>query len=271
MSVPASQPNIDIRSASYQANKLQSQSQQKETQSIMNDLSTAIKDLKEELSNQQMSRGNNKLGQKSETDSRSAKILEQMKEQTQQNVKQVVSQSQSQQAQMSQNKDADQVAAAMAGLQEEEELGLSGEDKKFEEKMEIMMQHAEKLQDVELDNPDDQQELQEMFKNLHQNKQLKEREAALDKKIEDMELNLKQQDVREAINRLPEDPNTKQLKEQLNISFIDQPSIERGDQLHDGDGGMSHDQSSDQEGSSNDDDESLDNHDSSGSDVIGAQ
>ena len=217
----------------------------------MNDLSTAIKDLKEELSNQQMSRGNNKLGQKSETDSRSAKMLEQMKEQTQQNVKQVVSQSQSQQAQMSQNKDADQVAAAMAGLQEEEELGLSGEDKKFEEKMEIMMQHAEKLQDVELDNPDDQQELQEMFKNLHQNKQLKEREAALDKQIEDMELNLKQQDAREAINRLPEDPNTKQLKEQLNISFIDQSSIEQDD-------------------SYNDDDEPTDNDESSGSDVIGA-
>ena len=55
------------------------------------------------------------------------------------------------------------------------------------------MQKAEELQDVELDNSDNNFELQQMLKNMEKFKGLKRREGQLNKQLEDLEINLKEQ------------------------------------------------------------------------------
>ena len=79
---------------------------------------------------------------------------------------------------MGNQKDAQVVAEAMAGLMMEEELGNRRTTKILEEKMDVLMQKAEELQDVELDNSDNNFELQQMLKNMEKFKGLKRREAS---------------------------------------------------------------------------------------------
>ena len=146
--------------------------------------------------------------------------MDQLKQQTEAQQKQVQSQGQSQQAQMGNQKDAQVVAEAMAGLMMEEELGETDElQKSLEEKMDILMQKAEELQDVELDNSDNNFELQQMLKNMDKFKGLKRREGQLNKQIEDLEINMKQQEAREEVNKLPVDETTKKLREELRINY----------------------------------------------------
>ena len=81
------------------------------------------------------------------------------------------------------------------------------------------MEHAEKLQDVELDNPDNNFELQQLFKNAEKFQGLKRREGQLNKQLEDLEINLKQQEAREELNKLPVDETSKKMREQVLASY----------------------------------------------------
>ena len=50
-------------------------------------------------------------------------------------------------------------------------------------------------------------------------KGLKRREGQLNKQIEDLEINMKQQEAREEVNKLPVDETTKKLREELRINY----------------------------------------------------
>ena len=193
----------------------------KQTSQGMKNVMTAIKELSQELRNQQMQKTSSKEAN-SKLETQTSRTLDQLKEQAQAQQKQVQGQQQSQQAQLSGGKDAEVVAAAMAGLMEEEEMGdVDEKQKALEEKMDILMEHAEKLQDVELNNPDNDFELQQMFKNIEKFKSLKRREGQLNKQLEDLEINLKQQETREELNKLPVDETTKKMREQVLASYDD--------------------------------------------------
>ena len=197
----------------------ESRSQVKDTAKGMNEVMTNIKELSQELKNQQSFKTTGKE-KNSKLDTQTNKALDQLKQQTEAQQKQVQSQGQSQQAQMGNQKDAQVVAEAMAGLMMEEELGETDElQKSLEEKMDILMQKAEELQDVELDNSDNNFELQQMLKNMDKFKGLKRREGQLNKQIEDLEINMKQQEAREEVNKLPVDETTKKLREELRINY----------------------------------------------------
>lgn len=194
---------------------------------------TDIKELSQELRNQQSQKTSGKEAN-SKLETQTSRTLDQLKEQTQAQQKQVQGQEQSQQAQLSGGKDAEVVAAAMAGLMEEEEMGdVNEKQKALEEKMEILMEHAEKLQDVELDNPDNNFELQQLFKNAEKFKSLKRREGQLNKQLEDLEINLKQQEAREELNKLPVDETTKKMREQVLASYDEQQRHQSQDQQGD--------------------------------------
>ena len=185
----------------------------------MNDVMTSIKELSQELRNQQSQKTTGKEAN-SKLETQTSKTLDQLQQQAQAQQKQVQGQQQSQQAQLSGGKDAEVVAAAMAGLMEEEEMGdVNEKQKALEEKMQILMEHAEKLQDVELDNPDNNFELQQLFKNAEKFQGLKRREGQLNKQLEDLEINLKQQEAREELNKLPVDETSKKMREQVLASY----------------------------------------------------
>ena len=208
---PQSAVNID-QTAETKANVKQA------TQG-MNDVMTSIKELSQELRNQQSQKTTGKEAN-SKLETQTSKTLDQLQQQAQAQQKQVQGQQQSQQAQLSGGKDAEVVAAAMAGLMEEEEMGdVNEKQKALEEKMQILMEHAEKLQDVELDNPDNNFELQQLFKNAKKFQGLKRREGQLNKQLEDLEINLKQQEAREELNKLPVDETSKKMREQVLASY----------------------------------------------------
>ena len=199
----------------------------------MKEVMTNIKELSQELRNQQSQKTSSKEAN-SKLETQTSRTLDQLKEQAQAQQKQVQGQQQSQQAQLSGGKDAEVVAAAMAGLMEEEEMGdVNEKQKALEEKMEILMEHAEKLQDVELDNPDNNFELQQLFKNAEKFKSLKRREGQLNKQLEDLEINLKQQEAREQLNKLPVDDTTKKMREQVMASYDEQQRHQSQDQQND--------------------------------------
>tara|TARA_Y100001935_G_C17306518_1_gene512658 strand:- start:1918 stop:2691 length:774 start_codon:yes stop_codon:yes gene_type:complete len=199
----------------------------------MKEVMTNIKELSQELRNQQSQKTSSKEAN-SKLETQTSRTLDQLKEQAQAQQKQVQGQEQSQQAQLSGGKDAEVVAAAMAGLMEEEEMGdVNEKQKALEEKMEILMEHAEKLQDVELDNPDNNFELQQLFKNAEKFKSLKRREGQLNKQLEDLEINLKQQEAREELNKLPVDETTKKMREQVLASYDEQQRHQSQDQQDD--------------------------------------
>ena len=185
----------------------------KETAQGMKDIMNSIKELSQELRNQQMQKlttkeENSKLEQKTD------RALDQLKEQGQAQQKQVQSQQQAQQSQLG-AQDTDIVAAAMAALIEEDELDEANDKQKtLEEKMDLLMKEAEGLQDVELNNPDQNYELQQMFKNIEKFKSLKRREGQLNKQIEDLEINLKNEE-KKAVNSNPGDDSIKKIRDQL--------------------------------------------------------
>lgn len=190
----------------------------------MQEVMTNIKELSQELRNQQGQKVSSKEAN-SNLETKTSQILDQLKEQSQAQQKQVQGQQQSQQAQLSGGKDAEVVAAAMAGLMEEEEMGdVNEKQKALEEKMEILLEHAEKLQDVELDNPENNHELQQLFKNAEKFKSLKRREGQLNKQLEDLEINLKHQEARKQLNKLPVDETTKKMRDQVLSSADEQQS-----------------------------------------------
>jgi len=222
---PQSAVNID-QTAETKANV-------KQASQGMKEVMTNIKELSQELRNQQSQKTSSKEAN-SKLETQTSRTLDQLKEQAQAQQKQVQGQQQSQQAQLSGGKDAEVVAAAMAGLMEEEEMGdVNEKQKALEEKMEILMEHAEKLQDVELDNPDNNFELQQLFKNAEKFKSLKRREGQLNKQLEDLEINLKQQEAREQLNKLPVDDTTKKMREQVLASYDEQQRHQSQDQQND--------------------------------------
>lgn len=193
----------------------------KETALRMNSVIEGLKDLSQELKNQQ-----NQNVSPREKDSQlqqpKDQALNELKEQSQALQQQVQSQQSSQNAQLNQN-DAEVVAAAFAALMEEDELDAAEEKKlAFEEKMELLMEKAKGLEDVELSNSDQNYELQKMMENLSKYTKLKQKEKQLDKQLDDLEIDLKQQDAREALNKLPSDDTTKRMRDQLLVTFDEQ-------------------------------------------------
>ena len=224
MSVPigGAQPQ-NIQNAALEAKMQKTEAKVKEASQGMKQVMSEVKELSQELRNQQAQKLTGKEDN-SKLETQTNKALNQLKEQTQVQQKQVQSQAQSQQAQLG-GKDADVVAAAMAGLEQEEELGdVNEKQKNLEEKMEILMEHAEKLGDVELSDPDSNYELQQMFKNIDQFKKLKRRENQLNKQLDDLEINLKQQETREELNKLPLTDVTKKMRDQILTSYDEQQS-----------------------------------------------
>ena len=109
------------------------------------------------------------------------------------------------------------------------------------------MQKAEELQDVELDNSDNNFELQQMLKNMEKFKGLKRREGQLNKQLEDLEINLKQQETKEELNKLPVDETTKKMREELRINYDmqEQQNQQQHDQSKDSDDDDDNDNDSD--------------------------
>jgi hypothetical protein len=193
----------------------------RDTALVMKSVIEGLKDLSQELKNQQ----NQKVSPR-EKDSQlqqpNDQALNELKEQNQALQQQVQSQQSSQNAQLNQ-KDAEVVAAAFAALMEEDELDAAEEKKlAFEEKMELLMEKAKDLEDVELSNSDQNYELQKMMENLSKYTKLKQKEKQLDKQLDDLEIDLKQQDTREALNKLPSDDTTKRMRDQLLVTFDEQ-------------------------------------------------
>ncbi len=194
----------------------------KETASSMDKVMTSVKELSQELRNQSAQKLTGKE-QSSKLETQTNKALDQLKQQAVDQQKQVQGQDKSQQSQLGQTKDSEVVAAAMAGLELEEELGDKNETQKaLEEKMEILMKKAEELKDVELDNDDNNFDLQQMRENIDKFQGLKRREGQLNKQIEDLEINLKEQEAREELNKLPVDETTKKVRDQLRINYDQQ-------------------------------------------------
>ena len=219
----------NIQNAALEAKAQKTEAKVKNAAEGMKQVMSEIKELSQEMRNQQFQKLTGKE-KDSNLETQTNKALDQLKEQSQVQQKQVQSQAQSQQAQLG-GKDAEVVAAAMAGLMEEEELGeLDSKQQALEEKMEILMEHAEGLQDVELSNPDDNYELQQMFSNIDKFKGLKRREDQLNKKLEDLEINLKQQDAREELNKLPVDSVTKKMRDQVLNAYDDNQKQQAQDQ-----------------------------------------
>jgi hypothetical protein len=124
---------------------------------------------------------------------------------------------------MGKGKGAEVVAELIAGLMQEEEMGETDDvQKALDEKMQVLIEKAEEFQDIELNDPESNHELQEMFKNVDKFKSLKRREEQLNKNIEDLEINLKEQETREELNKLPMDETTKKIRDQLKISYDQQ-------------------------------------------------
>jgi hypothetical protein len=212
---------------------LETKANVKQASQGMQEVMTNIKELSQELRNQHNQKTSDKEAN-SKLETQTHRTLDQLKEQAQAQQKQVQGQQQSQQAQLSGGNDAEVVAAAMAGLMEEEAMGDANEKQKaLEEKMEILMAHAEKLQGIELDNPDSNFELQQLFKNAEKFKSLKRREAQLNKQLEDLEMNLKQEDARKELNKLPVDETTKKMREALMASYDEQRQQSQNQQRND--------------------------------------
>lgn len=208
---------VNPQQSSIAAHQQEAKADVKEAAQGMREVMSDIKELSQELRNQQSFKTSGKETN-SKLETKTNQTLDQLQEQSQAQQKQVAGQEQSQQAQLSQGKDAEQVAAAMAGLMEEEALGEDNEiQMALEEKLELLMKEAENLDGVELENPDDNDELQQMFTNLGKLKQLKKREQQVNKQLEDAEITLKEQETREELNKLPVDETTKKMREQLSI------------------------------------------------------
>jgi hypothetical protein len=184
----------------------------------MKSVMEGLKDLGQELKNQQSQKVSPRE-KDSQLQQPQDQALNESKEQSQALQQQVQSQQSSQNAQLD-GKDAEVVAAAFAALMEEDELD-GAEEKRlaFEEKMELLMEKAKGLEDVELSNSDQNYELQKMMENLKKYTKLKQKEKQLDKQLDDLEIDLKQQETRAALNKLPIDDSTKRMRDQLLVTF----------------------------------------------------
>lgn len=257
MSIPASgASNINpLQNSAITANQKEAKADARQTSQSMNDIMTSIKELSQELRNQQMQKVSPKE-KESQLQQKTDQALNELKEQSQALQKQVQSQQQAQQPGLD-AKDAEVVAAAMAGLMEDEELG-DANDKQMalEEKMALLMKQAEGLEGVELSDSDQNFELQKMFENMDKFNALKRKEEQLNKQLSDLDINLKQQETKEALNKLPVDETTKKMREQLFASF-DEQQKQSSDQSSE----QSSDQSKNQRESSEDpeSDDSEDN------------
>ena len=255
------QPNISTTAFDAKVQKTKDKAEQ--TASGMKAVINDITELSQELENQQNFKTSSKE-QNSKLETQTNKALDQLKQQTDQQQQQVQSQSSSQQAQMGKGAGTELVAEAIAGLLQEEELGETDDVKQaLEEKMELLMQKAEELQDVELADSDSNFELQKLFENVDKFKGLKRREEGLDKKLEDLEIGLKEQETRETLSKMPVDETTKKIREQIQVSYENQQNqdaVADDQQQSDSNDKSGQQESTDQETDSEGDDknESLD-------------
>lgn len=214
------QPNIS--SAAFDAKVQKTKDKAEQTAAGMKSVINDISELSQELKNQQSFKTTSKE-QNSKLETQTNKSLDQLNRQTDQQQKQVQSQSNSQQAQMGKGAGSEVVAEAIAGLMQEEELGETDDVKQdLEEKMGILMEKAEELQDVELADSDSNFELQKLFENVDKFKGLKRREESLNKQLDDLDVALKEQETREALSKVPVDETTKKIREQIQISYENQ-------------------------------------------------
>ena len=132
----------------------------------MKEVMKDIKNVQEQLDTQTATR-TTKKEKSEEGNSKQTRVLDQLKNQAETQQKQVTQQSNSQQAQLGKGKDADVVAAAMAGVMAEEELDNKDElEKTLQEKMELLVEYADQMENVELQNPDDNQNYRKCLKTL---------------------------------------------------------------------------------------------------------
>ncbi|MGA0241639.1 MAG: hypothetical protein ACO3K7_01410 [Candidatus Marinamargulisbacteria bacterium] len=215
---PGNTPDPMI-SAAFQSKVEKTAQRVSDTSRGMQEVMNTVKELSQELKNQQSVKTSSKE-ENSQLQTKTDRALEQLKEQSHTQQKQVHSQAQAQSAQSSGKNNADVVAQAMAGLAQEEELGDDDViQKALEEKMNELMQKAEALQDVELDDPDSQYQLEQMMQNIDKYNRLKGRDSQLNKQIDDLEIQLKEQAAREELNQLPLDNTRKTIRKQLKISY----------------------------------------------------
>ena len=120
-------PNqVNTSSAAISANRAETASAAKDTAKAMADVMSDIKTIDEGesasfISGKKVTKGKDE----GKLESQANKVLDQLQEQSKAESKQVQSQQQNQQTEMSKGKGAEQVAAAKAGLEEEEEIGDS--------------------------------------------------------------------------------------------------------------------------------------------------
>ena len=257
------QPNIS--SAAFDAKVQKTKDKAEQTATGMKAVMSEISELSQELKNQQSFKTTAKE-QNSKLETQTNKSLEQLKQQTDQQQKQVQSQTNSQQAQMGKGAGTELVAETIAGLMQEEELGETDDVKQaLEEKMDILMKKAEELQDVELADSESNFELQKLFENVDKFKGLKRREESLDKKLEDLDVALKEQETREALSKVPVDETTKKIREQIQISYENQQtqdSSSNDQQQTESEDDSQQPESSDQESSSSEQDNQHELYDS---------
>jgi acyl-homoserine lactone acylase PvdQ len=162
----------------------------KETAQGMRDIMNSMKELSQELRNQQMQKittkeENSKLEQKTD------RALDQLKENDQKLQQQVQSQQQTNQSFLG-NDMPDVIASFVSALIQEDELDeTSSEKKALEEKLDELLAQAEGLSNVELSNSDQNYELGKMAETIEKLLKLKKRNAQLKKQIEDLEINEK--------------------------------------------------------------------------------
>ncbi len=222
-------PQVSSRiAAQNQATKAEVKEVAKEMKSMMADM----KDVQEQMNTQTAKRTTTR--QKSEDGNiQQNKALDQLKEQNQVQQKQVNQQANSQQAELGKGKDAEVVASAMAGIMAEEELDEKSElQKTLEEKMEILVEYAGKLEDVELENPDNNYELQKMFKNAKEFEELKGKDQKLSKQIEDLEINLERQEATDKLNEIASKDSIKKMRDEIVMrhSKAEKENDEKSDQ-----------------------------------------
>ena len=248
MAIPGRIQNNPQVSARLQAQSKEVKSDIKQLSSQMKELMADIKNVQEQMDTQTATR-TTKKEKAEEGNTQQTKVLDQLKEQAQTQQKQVTQQSSSQQAQLDKGKDAEVVASAMAGIMAEDELDDKAElEKTLQEKMELLTEYAEQMENVELENPDDNQQLQKMFKNSQKFKELKGRDEALSKQIEDLEINIKQQETTEKLNQVAKDDMNQKMRDQINMKELEEsPKKSNQDQHQDENSNQQEDNQEDSE------------------------
>lgn len=217
MSIHSANNNPAI-SSSFQKKVEKTADQVKSLSNGLENALNSVKELSQELKNQQAVKTSGKE-KETQLDTKTNQTLDQLQTQGDKQKNQVQHQSSAQKATTDPNRQMTIVAEIMAGLMQEEELDTNSDVNELKEKMALIMQKAEAFQDIELDDPDQNFELHQMFSNIEKFNQLTRRDAALDKQIADLEISLKAQDARDQLPPLTSENTVQNMKTGLNISF----------------------------------------------------